>query len=439
MVRIYRRAVPILCSIVLFLVTHTLLPAQQLERVTLQLRWDHQFQFAGYYAALWEGYYADAGIDVDIRSALENGTILNATEEVTAGRAEFGIGSSDILIANDSGAKLVILSSIFQESPAALYSLQSTHMKSPADLIQLSRARIENSPIDIEVRAMLLLEGIDPDKGFTKPHQLGIDHLLNGHVDVIPGYTISMPFGFIEKGFEYNILRPSEYGIKFYGDTLFTGQTLIHRDPGLAERFRDASNRGWLYAMEHPEEIAKKIVQRVPGNSGRKISDVEQFNRFQIDRVKEIMLYPYITIGHISRERWERENELLLRLGIVENPASHNVIVFDPAHQKQQRQAKTVKIIVTAASGVLSLFILITVWFVFLRRTLRKRTNELRDQEKQYRELVDKIPAIIYTFVPGFGGVFFSPYVTILGYTPEELKAQPMLWNESIHLKIPRL
>ncbi len=53
--------------------------AEELKKVSLQLRWDSQFQFAGYYAAKWQGYYADAGLDVDIRSAITpDGKILGA-------------------------------------------------------------------------------------------------------------------------------------------------------------------------------------------------------------------------------------------------------------------------------------------------------------------------------------------------------------------------
>ena len=40
------------------------------EKIPLQLRWDHQFQFAGYYAAQWQGYYKDAGFQIEIRSAI---------------------------------------------------------------------------------------------------------------------------------------------------------------------------------------------------------------------------------------------------------------------------------------------------------------------------------------------------------------------------------
>ncbi len=74
------------------------------DPVVLQLRWDHQFQFAGYYAALWQGYYRQAGLAVELRSAVKSdGTILSAIDEVAAGRADFGIGAADILLARERG------------------------------------------------------------------------------------------------------------------------------------------------------------------------------------------------------------------------------------------------------------------------------------------------------------------------------------------------
>jgi two-component system sensor histidine kinase/response regulator len=59
-------------SILLFasiLIFFAVSQASALEEVTLQLKWTHQFQFAGYYAALQQGYYRDAGLDVTIKPA----------------------------------------------------------------------------------------------------------------------------------------------------------------------------------------------------------------------------------------------------------------------------------------------------------------------------------------------------------------------------------
>ena len=111
-------------------------PNEQLyaaEKVTLQLRWDHQFQFAGYYAAKWQGFYDEAGLDVLIKSAVTPEGILSAVKEVGEGRADFGIGAADILKAKDEGAPLVLVASIFQHSAAGFYTRKETIIKTPVD------------------------------------------------------------------------------------------------------------------------------------------------------------------------------------------------------------------------------------------------------------------------------------------------------------------
>ncbi|MCH7479356.1 MAG: ABC transporter substrate-binding protein, partial [SAR324 cluster bacterium] len=58
-------------------------PVGAQERVVLQLRWEHQFQFAGFYAAQWEGYFREAGLEVEIRSAVKpDGKVMSAPKEV---------------------------------------------------------------------------------------------------------------------------------------------------------------------------------------------------------------------------------------------------------------------------------------------------------------------------------------------------------------------
>tara|TARA_B100000315_G_scaffold183253_1_gene172156 strand:+ start:261 stop:821 length:561 start_codon:yes stop_codon:yes gene_type:complete len=134
------------------------------DKLILQLRWDNQFQFAGYYAALWQGYYRDAGIEVTIRSAFEpGGKFHNVINEVAEGRAQFGTGAADILRARDKGKPLVILSSIFQQSPVAFYAKKEIGANSPADLPRLRVAtRGPTGIASVELRAMLKAENIDP-------------------------------------------------------------------------------------------------------------------------------------------------------------------------------------------------------------------------------------------------------------------------------------
>jgi ABC-type nitrate/sulfonate/bicarbonate transport system substrate-binding protein len=91
-------------------------PAAALDQVSLQLKWQHQFQFAGYYAALEKGFYRDAGLDVEIR---EGGPDVDANKVVTAGRADFGVRTSSVLLDRANGRNLVVLGVIFQHIGAA--------------------------------------------------------------------------------------------------------------------------------------------------------------------------------------------------------------------------------------------------------------------------------------------------------------------------------
>ena len=94
--------------------------AGELTPVTLQLKWRHQFQFAGYYVAQARGYYREAGLEVRFVEA-EPG--LKPIEEVLAGRAQFGIGTTDLLLYRYRGEPVVAVASVFQHSPTALMKL----------------------------------------------------------------------------------------------------------------------------------------------------------------------------------------------------------------------------------------------------------------------------------------------------------------------------
>src|SRR5246127_2632635 len=88
------------------LATH---PAAALDQVSLQLKWKHQFQFAGYYAALEQGFYRDAGLEVTIR---EGGPDIVAAGAVAGGKADFGVCSSSVLREWVMGHHLVVLAVI---------------------------------------------------------------------------------------------------------------------------------------------------------------------------------------------------------------------------------------------------------------------------------------------------------------------------------------
>ncbi|MBV1920771.1 MAG: ABC transporter substrate-binding protein [Pseudomonadales bacterium] len=98
----------------------------------LQLKWFHQFQFAGYYAALEKGFYKEENLDVIIR---ERNIKKTPVEEVISGNADFGISDSSLILRKLAGDPIVALVVIFQISPLIIMSLEESGITSPSDLI----------------------------------------------------------------------------------------------------------------------------------------------------------------------------------------------------------------------------------------------------------------------------------------------------------------
>ncbi len=101
------------------------------EKVRLQLKWTHQFQFAGYYAAKEQGYYADAGLEVEfIERSLEKSPVT----EVAMGKAEYGISSSGLLLDRVRGTRIKALAAIFQHNPISFMLKNHPVLLSPMKL-----------------------------------------------------------------------------------------------------------------------------------------------------------------------------------------------------------------------------------------------------------------------------------------------------------------
>ena len=109
----------------------------QLTPVTVQLNWNHQYQFAGFYAAIQQGYYQRAGLDVTVKGWQPG---LNVVDEVLSGRADFATGYSSIIADYAKGKPLSLVMVSFQFSPMVLLSHEPIY-----DLKQLSGKSVARS------------------------------------------------------------------------------------------------------------------------------------------------------------------------------------------------------------------------------------------------------------------------------------------------------
>lgn len=297
---------------------HAPVHAAALDPVRLQLKWQHQFQFAGYYAALEKGFYREAGLDVQILPSQPDD---DPVQRVLRGEAEFGVGTTDLLLLREKGAPVVALAVIFQHSPLALLVRRQTGVETLHDL---AGRKLMIEPGSAELFAYLRREGLTGERFTLLPHDFHVADLANGKVDGMSVYVSDEPFELFQSKVEYLLYSPRAAGIDFYGDNLFTTAAEIKSHPERVKAFRAASLKGWDYAMRHPEEI----VQLIHARYGQRHS--LDHLRFEAARMVPLLQTALVEVGHMNPGRWHHIAEVYAEQGMMKPGFEIKGFLYDP-------------------------------------------------------------------------------------------------------------
>jgi signal transduction histidine kinase len=290
---------------------------RKLTKVTLQLKWAHQFQFAGYYAAKAKGYYRDRGLDVTILPAMPGGKPM---ESVAEGKAEFGVGTTDLLMMRAAGNPVVVLAVIYQHSPLTLMLDARNDIH---NIHQLARGKIMIAPHETELNAYFAAEGLDISQMHFVDHTFDIEDLKSGRVDAMSIYSTDEPYQYAKEVGPVRLFRPIDGGVDFYGDNLFTTEAVLKKDPKMVQAFLDASLDGWRYAMKNQEEIVDLILGSY---SKRKARDNLLF---EARTSADLILADVVPVGFINSARWERIAQHYAGLGLLPKDMSLDGFIFE--------------------------------------------------------------------------------------------------------------
>lgn len=291
------------------------------ERVTLQLKWVHAFQFAGYYAAKHKGYYAELGLDVSIQAADPH---TNVPKSVTTGDATYGVGTSSLLLERKAGKPVVVLAAIFQHSPLVLIAAETKSTQGVHDIVD-KRLMIE--PQSDELFAFLKRSGIPKDRLIIQEHSFDPKDLMQGRTDVMSAYVTNERFFLEKERFPYQTYTPRSVGIDFYGDNLFTSESEIENYPDRVIAFREASLRGWRYAMAHPEEIIDLIVTQYETPYSR------EFLQFEAKEMVHLLQPVLIEMGYMNPGRWKHIVETYQSLEMLPQDFSLDGFLYENTDQ----------------------------------------------------------------------------------------------------------
>lgn len=393
------------------------LGAQASEPVNLQLKYLHQFQFAGYYAALEKGYYRDAGLDVTIS---EGHTGDEPLANVLAGSSQFGIGSSGLLLARQAGKPVVVLGVVFQHSPYVLLAPQTGPTQGIHDIIGKPVMLAAQSE---DLVAYLKKEGIFLSDITKVEHSFNPDDLISGRVYGFSAYATNETDYLDQKGFAYQAYTPRSAGIDFYGDNLFTSEREIATNPLRVRTFRQASMRGWQYAMAHPDEIVDLILAKYSKRNSR------EHLLYEARQMQALVQPVLVEMGYMNPGRWQHIASVYADLGMLPKSISLAGFLYDPDPRLDVRWL---------FGGLAAMLLLATcAWAVHLKRLKRERERaqaRIQASEERLAFALDGAGYGVWDWDIAAGTVLYSDrWLQMHGFQRDDIPNRLAGWEQRVH------
>lgn len=345
------------------------------DKVSVQLDWLHQFQFAGYYIAKEKGFYEEKKLDVTIKEFTFETDLL---KDVLTQESEYAVGKSSLIIDKLEGKDVVLLSAIYQNSPMVLISLKKSNIFKAKDLKNKKVMLTPDARSAASINSMIISQGLQLTDINFQAHSFKLEDLINGTTDAMGCYLSNEPYILKQKGIEYTIHNPSDYGFDFYGGLLFTSQKELKDNPLRVKKFREATLKGWAYAFENIEETAKLIFDKYNTQNKTLESLI-----YEGEVLKELSGFEKGLLGKIDLERIEEIKRLYLLLSLSNETFKTDIsnLVYDPTlinlTKEEKNYLKNNRIILTSDSN-------------YPPFTFKNENNKLDGIEIEYWKLINK-------------------------------------------------
>ncbi len=313
--------------LLLFIIfTFSLFADTSKEKVSLQLIWKHQFEFAGFYMAKEKGYYDDVSLDVEIKEYQQG---LDVVKEVEKEKSTFGLGYPSIILDKANGAKINLLNAIFQSSPHALMTLRSSNIKSIKDFKGKRIMINDNAARTASFRSMLQSQNVSFDSMVKQKYNFRIEDIIENKTDIIPVFLSNEVFYLDQQNIKYDIWDPKDYGFDFYDDLLFTSTNTLSKNSKMVENFRQASLKGWEYAFEHMDETIDLILKKY--NTQNKSKEAL---KYEASKLKPLAYYKTSKLGNIDQNKTQRIIDIYSLMGLTHKNIDLEEFIFKENDRK---------------------------------------------------------------------------------------------------------
>jgi len=299
----------------LFLVACGPVPAgrpdeKALEHVDIGIGFVPNVQFAPFYVAQAEGFYAEEGLEVALEYGFENDFVALTAQ----GERQFTVASGDqVILGRAQGLPLVYVMKWYQRFPVGIMALAETGIEDPAGLAQKSVGIPGMFGASFAAwKALVYATGLDESQvnleeiGFTQAAAVS-----EGQVDAAVVYLANEPVQLAAAGKTVNTIEVSEY-IDLVSNGLVTNETVLQENPDLVRRLVRGTLRGLQFTIDNPERAFEISRQVIP-----EMTDADAPIQKQVLE-RSVELWRSTSLGLSSPQSWSTSADFMLQAGMIE-------------------------------------------------------------------------------------------------------------------------
>lgn len=294
--------------------------ASPLRPVRVQFNWAHQFEYAGFYMALEKGFYREAGLAVSLYSLKERGH--SPLQALAQQEVEFIVSNTPAMVEALNGAPWVMVANYFKRS--ALVWLVQPDIATPSALQGLPVSITPGKQAGSVLTALLNIYGVQPQWRQMAPNEM-LPAFERGELAAMPAYMSNEPVRLTLKNRPYRLIEPWRFGLEGLGDSVFTHRAFAQQHPEVVAAFVQATNRGWEYALTHPDEAVALILDKY--NEQQKSPEALKMEAGLTSMMIMPGLYP---LGSMPEPLLRRVGETLLVSGQVESLKGLSALRWQP-------------------------------------------------------------------------------------------------------------
>ncbi|MET4062180.1 NitT/TauT family transport system substrate-binding protein [Arthrobacter sp. UYP6] len=305
-------------------------PAEGLTPVKLQLQWFSQAQFAGYYAALDQGFFEDEGLEVEI---VEGGADIVPQDVLASGDVDYAISwVPKVLGSIEQGANITNVAQIFERSATLQVSMADSGIDGPEDLAG-KKVGSWGYGNEWELFAGMQDAGVAPGDIELIQQAFDMNGFLSGDIDAAQAMTyneyaqvleaVNPETGELFQPEDLSVIDWNEEGSAMLQDAIWADASRLADDTGYQETttaFIKAAIKGWIYAKDNPEDAARIVTE-----SG---STLGQSHQLWMTNETNKLIFPSTNgVGMIDEAAWKKTVDIAMG---TQNETGATILTTEP-------------------------------------------------------------------------------------------------------------